>query len=404
MAVILSLTAFSYAANGNAVKQGFTQIAELDPSDGSIGDGFGTTIAISDNTIAIGAPLENGYEGAVYVFVKPAGGWTNMVPTAKLTASNAGYGTFLGGALAITGDTIVAGGETPTTSGAYVFSKPASGWTDMTETAMLSDGNYGDSFGSSFAAVGSMIVVGARAAFDQEGAAYIFVKPAGGWQTTSSYLAQLRASDGQPGDLFGNALATDGGTILVGAAFATINGNPSQGKAYVFSEPQNGWSTTSVYTAELTASDGAKNNCFGEFLSISGKTIVIGDPFASPLKPSQGVAYVFVESADGWTTGTETAELTAPDGAGSGLGSSIATSGNMVIAGATRALSGEGAAYIFGEPNGGWVSTSHPNARINASDGAPNIYFGASAGIGEAVVVVGAPGVDETGSAYIFAR
>jgi hypothetical protein len=125
------------------------QLAELTPSDGSANDWFGNAIAISGNTVAVGQfdPNTEQY-GAVYVYVKPSAGWTNMTQTAKLTSSDNGEG--FGTSVAISGNTIVVGAANTSnfdapaaTPGAvYVFVKPAGGWTDMTETAKLtaSDG------------------------------------------------------------------------------------------------------------------------------------------------------------------------------------------------------------------------------------------------------------------------
>jgi trimeric autotransporter adhesin len=70
-----------------------------------------------------------------------------------------------------------------------------------------------------------------------------------------------------------------------------------------------------VQQAKLTASDGAANDFFGGSVAISGDTVVAGTPQPFTLFPEQGAAYVFVKPANGWATSTETAKLTAADGA-----------------------------------------------------------------------------------------
>ena len=94
--------------------------------------------------------------------------------------------------MAISGNTIVvgAGGTTvqgnPHQGAAYVFVQPANGWTNMTQTAELaaSDGYVGDDFGASVAISGNTLVAGAPYASIgsnfQQGASYVFVEPSGG--------------------------------------------------------------------------------------------------------------------------------------------------------------------------------------------------------------------------------
>src|SRR5205085_3257056 len=93
------------------------QLSELTASDGQLSDQprLGVSVAISGNTVVAGAPgAQIGQtvgQGAVYVFVKPTNGWTNLTQTAKLTASDGGYVEGLGQAVAISGDTIIAGSD-----------------------------------------------------------------------------------------------------------------------------------------------------------------------------------------------------------------------------------------------------------------------------------------------------
>ena len=119
--------------------------------------------------------------------------------------------------------------------------------------------------------------------------------------------AKLTASDGQPGDRFGDSVAISGNIIVV-VAFAA---NSGQGRAYIFVEPPNGW-TNMTETAQLTASDGQPNDQFGTSVAISGRTVAVGAPYHSvESNPAQGASYVFVQPAGGWTNMTQTAKLTA---------------------------------------------------------------------------------------------
>ena len=75
---------------------------------------------------------------------------------------------------------------------------------DPSQSAKLtaSNGASGDEFGMSVAVSGDMVVIGAPAANDGRGAAYVFTEPGTGWVDMTE-VAELTASDGQAGDYFG---------------------------------------------------------------------------------------------------------------------------------------------------------------------------------------------------------
>jgi hypothetical protein len=167
-----------------------------------------------------------------------------FIQQAKLTASDGASGDQLGGSVAVFGDTVVAGAPGVTVAGrlaqgaAYVFVKPAGGWASETEAAKLtaSDGAAGDQLGASVAVSGDTVVAGAPGATGNSqfaGATYVFVKPAGGWASETE-AAKLTASDGATGDALGASAGVSGDTVVAGAQFATVNGHPFQGAAYVF--------------------------------------------------------------------------------------------------------------------------------------------------------------------------
>ncbi|MGH3083070.1 MAG: FG-GAP repeat protein [Gaiellaceae bacterium] len=68
--------------------------------------------------------------------------------------------------------------------------------------------------------------------------------------------------------------------------------------------------------AKLTASDGAADEELGRSISVSGDTVGVGAPFDDTgANTDHGSAYVFVKPQTGWASATETAKLTASDGA-----------------------------------------------------------------------------------------
>jgi FG-GAP repeat len=191
-------------------------------------------------------------------------------------------------------------------------------------------------------------------------------------------VAELTSSEGIPNDYFGNSVAISGNTLVIGAPQF---GNP--GAAYVFVEPATGWATTSTFVARLTPSDGVRDS-FGSSVAISGNTIIVGAPnFAVGPNLQQGATYLFVEPVTGWATMTETAKLTASDGkASDAFGESVSISGSKLVVGAPGAsdeFAGSqtpGAAYLFVRPSSGWATTSTFKAKLTASDSAVKDLFG----------------------------
>jgi hypothetical protein len=392
----------------------WSQHAKLTASDGAFMDQFGASVSISGDTLVVGARYDNNNQGSAYVFEKPGGGWTDMTQTAKLTASDGAANDQFGYAVAISGDIVVIGarGNDGFIGAAYVYEKPMSGWTDMTETAKLtaSDGAASKVLGSSVAISGDTIVVGADGDTDNgfnSGAAYVFRRPVAGWSDMTE-TAKLLASDGAAYDDFGASVAISGDTVTVGANGDDLT-HGGQGSAYVFVRTGGGW-INMTETAKLHASDGAEEDFFGVSVTIDGDTVVVGAPGVDITNGTTiynvGRAYVFEKPGGGWTDMTETAKLTASDGeANDDFGASVAIRGDTVAIGAWGNDGYNGAAYIFEKPSGIWTDTTE-TAKLTASDGMAFDDFGYSVAISQDTVVAGAHLDDDngnsSGSAYVF--
>ena len=373
--------------------RGWVQVSKLaaeNRADPFAGDdaGFGHSVAVHGDTIVVGAYEENHpatttNAGAAYVFTKSATGWADMTQTARLTASDAVANDEFGTSVAVHGDTIVVGApekdvnpddvDDDAKGSAYIFTRPADGWADMTETAALRGQSNGDRFGRSVALHGDTVVVGAFEENGDRGAAYVFTKRAatGVWvdwnyKKANDATARLTASDRASGDRFGRAVAMDGDTIVVGAPFDDDDGD-SSGSAYVFIKPASGsWVSTST-AAKLTASDGAEDDQFGFSVAVDGNTVVVG---ADGDDSNRGSAYVFTKPPNGWTVAAGTDKRTIYDRRGDDrFGKSVAVDGDTVLVGAVGDDSGKGSAYVFGTgwadiPDSGAETTSHIATRL----------------------------------------
>ncbi len=299
----------------------WTQQAYLKASNTDAGDAFGWSVAVADNTVLVGAYLEdsnaigiNGNSadnsllqaGAVYAFVRSGNSWTQQ---AYIKSSNAGTADRFGGAVALDGDTAAIGAEqersTATGVGgnqannaaidagaAYVFVRNAGSWSQQAYIK-ASNTEARDRFGRTLALSGNTLVVGApledSAALgingnqadnsaDESGAAYVFVRSAGSW----SQQAYLKASNTNASDGFGSALSLAGDKLVIGAPFEEssavgVDGNQSDnsafgaGAAFAFARSSSTWSQQSY----IKASNTEANDAFGVALGVTGDTVLI---------------------------------------------------------------------------------------------------------------------------------
>lgn len=225
--------------------------------------------------------------------------------------------------------------------------------------------------------------------------------------------ANLNEPPGSAMDAFGYSTAVAGGTIAVGAPGHTVGANASQGAVFVFTKPATGWATTTNGTM-LTASDGAGGDQLGFTVATNGTTVVSGAPgHAVGGNAVQGAAYVWVEHGGTWPS-TQTAELTAPDGAASDGGYfpvTISPDGDTVAFGVPSHMVGtnveQGEAYAFTQPPAGWGSATPQVAELTARDGGANDLFGLEvAASNDTLAVQGGlgGGGSRNGAIYIYTK
>ncbi len=437
------------------------QQAYLKASNTGAGDQFGYSVAVSGDTVVVGARWEDSSatgvdgnqadnsatnSGAAYVFVRDAGGvWTQQ---AYLKASNTELGDEFGFSVAVSGDTVVVGAylesssstgvnsnqadnSAPTSGAAYVFVRDGNSVWSQQAYLKASNTGGGDNFGFSVAISGDTVVIGAP--FEdssvtgvngnqsnnnatQSGAAYVFVRSGGIW----SQHAYLKASNTGESDFFGYSVAVSGDTVVVGAyledSSATgVDGDQGNnnaldsGAAYIFVRDGNGvWSQQ----AYLKASNTRFGDTFGRSVAASGDTVVVGAPqeasSATGVNGNQadnsaidsGAAYIFVRNGGVWT---QQAYLKASNTeAIDRFGWSVAVSGDTVVVGAyledsiatgvngdqaNNSAGDSGAAYVFiRDGDGVWSQQAY----LKASNTGGSDHFGRSVFVSGDTVVVGA--------------
>ena len=331
----------------------------------------------------------------------------------KITASDAELTSSFGSSVAIYGDTIVVGASSDDTAGentgaVYIFQWDQGGTDQWVQVKKLnaSDALPGDLFGDSVSIYGDTIVVGARSInnVNRPGAAYVFQRDYGGTDQWGE-VKKLTASDVQSSDdEFGDSVSLSGDTIVVGDLYDDAGGYRS-GAAYVFQRNQGGtdeWGEVK----KLTATDNQEYLYFGKSVSIDQDTLVVGALFRG--------AYVFQRDQGGFDQWGEVKKLTASDGdSGNYFGWSISISGDTLVVGAdSQKYEGivTGAAYIFQRNHAG-IDEWGEVKKLIASDAQYYDEFGESVAISGDTVVIGAYDedldgdiVDSAGAAYVFQR
>ncbi len=358
----------------------------LSQPSGVSAQGFGGAVAVSGDDVIIGEAFSERTPGYVYVYRRGGGGWAEAQ---RLSASDAATGDGFGQSLAVVGgDLLVGSASAGDGRGAvYVFRRNDMGvWTESGIT--MAGGEEGDGFGRSIAAGGGVALVSATSSGEGRGSVHVFTRSdAGEW----SEEARLTAGDGQPGDAFGVAAATDGELALVGVP-ARAEG---RGAAYVYRRGSDG-SWTEVATLEPEAEE--RSPGFGLAVAVDVGRLLIGAPgqdgFAGAVH-----GYVFDESSGEWVAdGT----YRAFDATFAEFGSSLTLDGGELWIGAPVAGDFEGRFYVVSPETDGGSGAM----RSFAVDGlARRDQMGSVLALGASAGVVGLPEDDfGMGTAAIIER
>jgi hypothetical protein len=216
----------------------WNQPQKLIPINFNSSDLFGYSVAISGETVVIGANFDSedvldqntiSLSGSAYIFKLYNGNW---IQEQKLVASNRTVQAEFGCSVSISGDNVIVGSwgdqldargkNTKEGAGAaYVFNRTNNAWTLVNKLA-ASDRFDGDAFGWSVAISGDYAIIGAREEDEDDffediksgaGSAYIFKLSNGTW----SQLQKIVASDRAVNDQFGNAVSISSNYAFVGA-------------------------------------------------------------------------------------------------------------------------------------------------------------------------------------------
>lgn len=388
-----------------------SQTAKLVGNTGiNASDQFGYSIAISGDGlyIAVGAYTDDTFStnaGAVYIFFKSGGSWTQQAKFYGNSVGSNSYFSAYGISLTQDGSRLVASqqnGSYGAGSGrTYVFARTGSSWT---QEAILERPNGGGSdYGVACAISGDglTVAIGAHGWNSYTGLFSIFTRSGTAWSYRNSFVA----SDPSTSSLFGYSISLNyNGMYVIVGAYGVLN---NTGAAYIF------YGNLNAYTqqAKLIASDGVFSDYFGYAVAIdyNANRVIIGSYIADPSNVSNaGKAYVFSRSGTTWTQEAILSASNKTTNSYFGYSVDISDNGDVVVVGAYAAdpggITDAGSAYVFSRIGTTWSEQTI----LSASDKASSDTFGRSVGIsGDKVsICVGANLDDITyidqGSTYVF--
>jgi len=315
----------------------------------------------------------------------------------KLTASDGEEGDHFGESVSFSGELALVGAwrDEYDTGSAYVLRYDSFSELWIEEAKLTaSDGEQVDRFGHDVSISGDLALIGAYwddgDSLFHSGSAYVFRYDS----FSESWIeeAKLTASDGEVEGRFGHAVSLSVDLAIIGSSGDDNN----TGSAYVFR--YDSISESWIQEAKLTASDGEADDRFGSAVFLSGETALIG---AWADYNARGSVYVFRydSMSESWT---EEAKLTASDAATyDRFGYAVSLSGDLALVGAYGDDSNTGSAYVFRYDS--LSETWTQEAKLTASDGEANDYFGQAVSLSGDLALIGAYGDDDhTGSAYVF--
>ena len=382
---IIAMAILSPAARGQCVAN---ELTTLTATDTAIFDYAGKSVSVSGDVAVVGANKDDaGFEsGAAYIFRAIAGKWEQE---AKLIASDGADFDFLGRSVAISGDAVLVGAYADDDAGessgsAYVFRFDGLQWIEEAKLT-ASDASPGDRFGLAVALSNDVAVIGA--AFDKDGGFYsgsVYVYRFDG--ATWVQEAKLTAANAKPNDLFGLSVAVSGDRVVVGAPLDDDLGNDA-GAAYVYHFDGRNWNEE----AKLVASDAARFDQLGFSVAISDDRVAVGAHLDDDAGSRSGAAYVFRFDGAEWV---EEAKLTASDAAAlDEFGNAVSISGDTVVIGAHGDDDGgpqSGGAYVYRFDGLNWIEQAKLISSDADADEDDEDSFGRSVSVSGDTAVVGA--------------
>lgn len=299
-------------------------------------DRFGLAVAVSGDLIAVGSQNEKtgpGVFGAVHIYRQLNGQTWTFLQTlnAPVVADLELFGTSLDldGTHLVVGDTAHRFGLGLTQGAAYAFEWNGSAFSYEGKLAST-EVPRGDEYGQAIAIEGNTLLIGAPQEdispnLGDGGAVYVYQRVNDSWL----FSERLQAQAPESGARFGSSVALDQNHAVIGAANQTVKGQELAGKVHLFFRTTS-WNEIASFTSDAPV----EQEQFGTSVSIVGNVAMGGRPGYSPvgMQTVRGGARVMKRSGGMWAIGED---LAAPDGENlDRFGSSVLVHRGELIVGA----------------------------------------------------------------------
>ena len=210
----------------------WTQEGKLTAADGQAQDFFGGSVAISGDSVVAGADWHDfsgqTNQGAAYVFVRNGTTWSQQQ---RLTSADSAANDEFGHSVAITGNTVAIGAWMHDVVGvldegtAYTFTRSGTIWTQEQQLT-ASDSTGGDRFGTSVAVDGTTLLVGSWAddiaANTDQGSATVFVQATSPTMHVSSIVPGYKVQ-GTKNSVYAQITVQDTSGVAVAGATISVD-------------------------------------------------------------------------------------------------------------------------------------------------------------------------------------
>jgi hypothetical protein len=354
------------------------QGAKLVGSDtvGPAHQGGAVSISADGNTAVVGGVKDNNFQGAVWVWARSGGVWTQQGP--KIAGSGR-FGARV--SLSADGNTLLVSGFSD--AGALVFTRSNGVWTPG--PTLVGSGASGASYGTSLAlsSDGRTAIMGGADDQSGVGAAWIFTRIGAVWAQQGSKLVGSGAV-GTSRQGRSVAISADGNTAFVGGA----SDNGSQGAAWVWTRTDGVWTQQG---SKLVGSGAIGNSAQGDAVAISadGNTALVGGPADDG---SRGALWVWTRTAGSWVQqGPKVAGTGSIGAARLGAVLALASDGDTAVVGGPDDDGAVGAVWVWTRSGGVWAQQG---AKLVAADAEGRSRQGASVGVSAdgTTAIVGALG------------
>lgn len=355
--------AWVYIRNGNNWQQQGPKLIGTGYT-GNVGlQGASVAISADGNTVLVGAPHDSLNVGAMWVFVRNNGIWTQqgnkLVGKGHIGASLQGTSV----ALSADGNTAMIGGpQDGSDHGAvWVFTRNGNAWIQQGNkfagTGGVGIADQGRSVAIS--ADGNTAVVGGYYDNNYTGAAWVFIRSGNSWiQQGGKLVGSINKTNPYQVQGTSVAISADGNTMLVGG---TSNSNYFGG-AWIYVRSAGVWTQQGPQLGQQIP--GAWEG-MSVALSADGNTALIG---GHVLDNYEGSAWVYLRNNGSWTLSEQIKGVDNTGPADQGISVSLSANGNTAIIGGSGDDGLRGAAWIFVGPVSTPAATTEDATDIGANN------------------------------------